>query len=146
MRSAQAENINNSFFEGHYKDVWRALIPEALTKAEVDYLVSEARLKAGSKVLDLMCGYGRHALSLARQGIDVTAVDNLADYINEIKEVAGKENLPVTTLQEDVMQFQSGDEYDLIICMGNNMSFFNEEDSETLFSNISSHLKTNGKA
>jgi len=145
MASTRAENINDRFFDGHYKDIWRALIPEALTKAEVDYLVHEARLKAGSKVLDLMCGYGRHALSLARQGINVTAVDNLADYINEIKEVAGKENLPVTTLQEDVMQFQSGDKYDLVICMGNNMSFFNEEDSVRLFSNICSHLKTNGK-
>ena len=39
------------------------------------------------------------------------------------------------------MQFQSEDEYDLIICMGNSMSFFNEEDSEKLFSSICSHLK-----
>ena len=56
MPSARVENINDSFFDGYYKDIWRALIPEALTKAEVDYLVNEARLKAGSKVLDLMCG------------------------------------------------------------------------------------------
>lgn len=146
MPSVSAENINNSFFDGYYKDVWRALIPKALTKAEVDYLVNEAGLKAGSKVLDLMCGYGRHALSLARQGINVTAVDNLTDYIMEIKEVAKKETLPVTALQEDVLQFQSDDEYDLVICMGNSMSFFNEQESEKLFSIISSCLKTNGKA
>src|SRR4051812_11775249 len=114
MPSTRAENINDRFFDGYYKDIWRALIPDALTKAEVDYLVHEARLKAGSRVLDLMCGYGRHALSLERQGINVTAVDNLADYINEIKEIARKENLPVTTSQEDVMQFYSDDEFDLI--------------------------------
>ena len=145
MPSARTGNINDSFFEGYYKNIWRALIPEALTKAEVDYLVNEAGLKPGSKVLDLMCGYGRHTLSLARRGIDVTAVDNLADYINEIKEIAAKEDLPVTALRQDVMQFRSEDKYDLIICMGNSMSFFNEEDSEKLFSNICSHLKTNGK-
>jgi cyclopropane fatty-acyl-phospholipid synthase-like methyltransferase len=145
MPSTRAENINDRFFDGYYKDIWRALIPEALTKAEVDYLVHEARLEAGSRVLDLMCGYGRHAFLLARQGINVTAVDNLADYINEIKEIARKENLPITTSQEDVMQFHSQEEFDLIICMGNNMSFFNKEDSEKLFSNICSHLKTNGK-
>jgi len=145
MPSVHAENINNSFFDGYYKDIWRALIPEALTKAEVDYLVNEAGLKAGSKVLDLMCGYGRHALSLARIGINVTAIDNLADYINEIKEIAATENLPVTALLEDVLQFHSDEEYDLIICMGNSMSFFNGEDSQKLFSNICSHLKANGK-
>ncbi len=145
MPSTRTENINDSFFDGYYKDIWRALIPEALTKAEVDYLVNEAGLKTGSKVLDLMCGYGRHALSLARQGINVTAVDNLADYINEIKEIAGKEKLSVTALQEDVMQFHSEDEYDLIICMGNSMSFFNEEDLEKIFSGIKANLNENGK-
>ena len=146
MPSTRTENINNVFFDGYYKDVWRALIPEALTKAEVDFLVSEAGLKAGSNALDLMCGYGRHTLALARLGVNVTAIDNLADYINEIKEIAGRENLPVTPLQQDVLQFQSEDQYDLVICMGNSMSFFNEEDSEKLFSNICSHLKAKGKA
>jgi SAM-dependent methyltransferase len=145
MRSIRAENINNSFFDGYYKEVWRALIPEALTKAEVDYLVNEAGLKPGDKVLDLMCGYGRHALSLARQGINVTAIDNLAEYINEIKAVAGKNNLPVTALQTDIMKFHPEDEYDLIICMGNSMSFFNEEDLEKIFSGVRANLKGDGK-
>ena len=145
MPSARAKNINNIFFDGYYKDIWRTLIPDALTKAEVDYLVQEAGLKPGSKVLDLMCGYGRHALSLARLGINVTAVDNLNDYINEIKEITGKEDLPVRALQEDVMQFQAEDKYDLVICMGNSMSFFNKEDSEKIFSGIRANLKENGK-
>jgi cyclopropane fatty-acyl-phospholipid synthase-like methyltransferase len=145
MPSIEAQNINNSFFDGYYKDIWRSIIPEALTKAEVEYLVSEAGLKTGSRVLDLMCGYGRHALSLARLGIHVRAVDNLAEYINEIKELAEKENLPIETFQEDVILFEIEDKYDLVICMGNSVSFFNKEDSEKLFCRISNNLKKNGK-
>ena len=145
MSSARTENINDKFFDGHYKDIWRAIIPEALTKAEVDYLVDAAGLKPGSKVLDLMCGYGRHALSLARRGINVTAVDNLADYINEIKTITEKENLPITAFCDDVIQFYSEDKYDLTLCMGNSVSFFNKRDSEKLFSRISSSLKERGK-
>src|SRR5262245_45467839 len=129
MPSTRVENINNTFFDGYYKDVWRALIPEALTKAEVDYLVKEAELGPGNRVLDLMCGYGRHTLSLARMGIHVTAVDNLPDYINEIKGIAIKENLPVDSVLQDVIEFRAADQYDLIICMGNSLSFFNREDS-----------------
>src|SRR6185369_3980441 len=134
-----------SFFDGYYKDIWRAIIPETLTKAEVDYLIKEAGLSIGSKVVDLMCGYGRHSLSLARMGIHVTAIDNLAEYINEIKEIAAKEKLPVKAFQEDVIQFQIEDEYDLVICMGNSVSFFNREDLVKLFSGISNALKKNGK-
>ena len=145
MSTVRMKNINDNFFDGHYKDVWRTLIPEALTKAEVEYLVTEAELKAGDKVLDLMCGYGRHALSLARMGISVTAVDNLIDYVDEIKEIAQNEQLPIAAFQDDVMQFQSEDEYDLVICMGNSMSFFNKEESEKIFSGIRSSLKEKGK-
>jgi len=145
MSTVLAENINNNFFDGHYKDVWRALIPGALTNAEVEYLVSEAGLTPGDKVLDLMCGYGRHALSFARMGINVTAVDNLIDYVNEIREIAQKEKLPITALHKDVMQFQTEDEYDLIICMCNSMSFFNKEESEKIFSGVRTNLKAKGK-
>jgi cyclopropane fatty-acyl-phospholipid synthase-like methyltransferase len=145
MPSVRTENINDSFFDGYYKDIWRAIIPEALTKAEVDFFVNATGLKTGSKVLDLMCGYGRHALSLARKGIDVTAIDNLADYINEIKQMAEKESLPLSARLLDVMQFQSEDQYDLIMCMGNSVCFFNKEDSENLYSRISGNLKKGGK-
>ncbi len=145
MQRNSSENINNTFFDGYYKDIWRSLIPEALTKAEVDYLIQEANLQSGSKVLDLMCGYGRHALALARKGIEVTAVDNLADYINEITNAAEKENLPVKTMQTDIMQFQPADKYDLVICMGNSLSILNKDDTLKLFSTISSCLSQGQK-
>jgi len=145
MPSSRIENINNSFFDGSYKEIWRSIIPEALTRAEVDFLMEEAQLKPGSKVLDLMCGYGRHALALARKGIEVTAVDNLPVYVNEVKEISEKENLPVKILKEDVMEFQPIGEYDLIICMGNSLSFFDKEDSQKLFSKISSRLNRGKK-
>ena len=89
------ENINDSYFDGYYKDIWRTIIPDELTVKEVDFMLPYFNLQPGSKVLDLMCGYGRHAIALAKKGINVTAVDNLDDYIDEIKEVAEKENLPI---------------------------------------------------
>lgn len=138
--SAATENINNHFFEGHYKDIWRSIIPEALTKAEVDFIINESTLGSGNKVLDLMCGYGRHTIALARKGIHVTAVDNLADYISEIKQFAEQEDLPVSTLQEDVMQLNSSEKFDLVICLGNNLSFFDYYDSLKLFTFIASVL------
>jgi cyclopropane fatty-acyl-phospholipid synthase-like methyltransferase len=145
MSSIQTENINNTFFEGYYKEIWRSLIPEALTKAEVDYLIQEGKLQTGNKVLDLMCGYGRHALALARKGMEVMAVDNLADYISEINDAAQKENLPVKTLCTDIMQFRADEKYDLVICMGNSLSILNKDDTLKLFSAISSCLNQGHK-
>src|SRR6185436_4738277 len=144
-QNIKPENVNNSFFDGYYKDIWRHFFPEKTTKAEVDFIVEEARLNPGSDVLDLMCGYGRHALEFARRKINVTAVDNLPDYINEIKEKSISEGLPLQSICTDVLEMQIDKEYDVVICMGNSLQFFNEEDVVRLLSNLSEHLKAKGK-
>src|SRR6266496_4610079 len=125
MSTSLSKNINDDYFNGYYKDIWRTIIPEGLTKAEADFLIQESNLQTGNKVLDLMCGYGRHTLALARKGIEVIAIDNLTDYVDEIKAIAAKENLPITCIQTDVIEYESREEFDLVICMGNNLSFFN---------------------
>lgn len=137
-------NINDIYFDGHYKDIWRAIIPAELTVKEIDFMLSFFNLGAESKVLDLMCGYGRHALALGRKGIAVTAIDNLATYIDEIKEIAEKEQLPIQAFQESVIQFNSEDKFDLALCMGNSLNFFNAEDANQLLNNIYSLLKPGG--
>jgi len=137
-------NINDTFFDGNYKKIWRTIIPEELTMKEVDFMIPYFNLVTGSRVLDLMCGYGRHATALCRKAIEVTAVDNLADYINEIKVVAEKENLPIKLFQTSVIDFKTEDRFDLTICMGNSLNFFDADDTVKILSNICSFLKTGG--
>jgi len=144
-QNIKPENVNNSFFDGYYKDIWRHFFPEKTTKAEVDFIVEEATLNPGNYVLDLMCGYGRHALEFARRKINVTAVDNLHDYINEVNEKSKSEELPLQGICTDVLEMQIDQEYDAVICMGNSLQFFSEEDVLRLLSNISEHLKVKGK-
>jgi SAM-dependent methyltransferase len=145
MSLSTTGNINDTFFDGLYKHIWRSIFPETITKAEVDFLIKEARLQSGSEVLDLMCGYGRHAIAFAKKGIKVTAVDNLEDYINEISVTAQEENLCVLPILADVIQFRPKGNYDVAICMGNNLSFFNREEILKLFAMIYSCLKKDDK-
>ena len=141
----RSENVNNSFFDGHYKDIWRHIFPEKTTNAEVDFIAEEANLNPGQHVLDIMCGYGRHTLELAGRKINVTAVDNLPDYIDEIKEKTATKGLPVESICADVLEMQIDQEFDAVICMGNSLQFFNEDDSIRILSKISAHLKPGGK-
>lgn len=144
-QNIRSENVNNSFFDGHYKDIWRHIFPEKTTKAEVDFIIDEGKLNSKSRVLDIMCGHGRHSLEIARRGIGVLSVDNLADYINEIKEKTAVENLPVESICSDVLELETDHEFDTVICMGNSLQFFNEEDTLRLLSKIADHLKSGGK-
>jgi SAM-dependent methyltransferase len=144
-QNIKSENLNSSFFDGYYKEIWRHIFPEKITLVEIDFIVNEGKLHAGNSVLDVMCGYGRHSLELARRGIKVSAVDNLADYINEIREKADVGKLEVEAICEDVLEMHLDRQYDAVICMGNSLQFFNDEDTLRLLSNISAHLKPGGK-
>jgi 2-polyprenyl-3-methyl-5-hydroxy-6-metoxy-1,4-benzoquinol methylase len=137
-------NINDSFFDGHYKEIWKTIIPDELTVKEVDFMIPYFNLQPGSKVLDLMCGYGRHAIGLARKGIAVTAVDNLADYINEINQTATAENLRVKAVQSGVLDFSTEEQFDLVICMGNSLNFFNAADTLSVLKRAAASLKSGG--
>jgi SAM-dependent methyltransferase len=137
-------NINNTFFEGSYKHAWKGIIPAGLTEAEADFIQEIAALKNGDKVLDIMCGYGRHAIELGKRRVQVTAIDNLQDYIDETKAKATEQNLPVHAIREDVLYAKLNGIYDAAICMGNSFAFFDRADAVTILKNISNHLKPGG--
>jgi cyclopropane fatty-acyl-phospholipid synthase-like methyltransferase len=137
-------NVNDTFFDGIYKDVWRGLIHPGISEAECDFLKDVAHLEKGDNVLDLMCGYGRHALELARRGFPVTAIDNSADYIKEINAVSQTESLPVEAFAAGALQVELLKQYSAAICMGNSFAFFNREDATTLLKKIASCLIQQG--
>ena len=145
MAGIPVSNINNTFFEGSYKDVWRKLIPQGLTEAEADLIEEVCDLQEGSRVLDIMCGYGRHALELGKRGYAVTAVDNLEGYITEINNLALDAGLPVEGVTADVATLKLEGSYDAIICMGNSFSFFKEEEALSILQKLSAHLNTGGR-
>jgi len=144
-QNSKSENINNHFFDGYYKDIWRHIFPEKTTLAEVDFIFDASKLNTESHLLDIMCGYGRHSIELAKRGVHVSAVDNLPDYINEIKEAAEVQNLDIDCICADILEMQIDKKFDVVICMGNSLQFFNEEDTLRVLTNISDHIKPGGK-
>jgi 2-polyprenyl-3-methyl-5-hydroxy-6-metoxy-1,4-benzoquinol methylase len=60
------------------------------------------RLKAGSRVLDLACGSGRHALAAAALGAKVVAIDKDAAALEIGRKEAKARQLEVTWKQQDL--------------------------------------------
>jgi cyclopropane fatty-acyl-phospholipid synthase-like methyltransferase len=138
-------NRNDYFFDGQYREVWRQTIPAGLTEAEVDFIREMATLQPGDAVLDLLCGYGRHALLLAREGCEVTAVDNSGPYIKEIQEAATVQNLAVHAVCAHALEWQPDRHYKAVLCMGNSFAFFPAPDTARFVATISKSLEKGGK-
>ena len=87
------------------------------TEQEVGFLSERLNLREGSRVLDLGCGPGRHALALARRGIDVVGIDHSDAFIALAQEQAAKERLTATFRAEDVRDLDEHDRFDAVICL-----------------------------
>jgi cyclopropane fatty-acyl-phospholipid synthase-like methyltransferase len=142
--TVKTQNINDTFFEGIYKEVWRKLIPNGLSEAECEFIVDVADLKPTDRVLDLMCGYGRHAIPLSQQGMRLTALDIADDYISEIKETAKTNRLPIEAETCGALDAKLSGHYKAILCMGNSFAFFDRNDAIQLLKKISAHLEDEG--
>jgi SAM-dependent methyltransferase len=137
--------LNDQFFAGQYREVWRRTIPAGLTEAEADFILDVCAPAPGAPLLDLLCGYGRHALEIARRGHPVTAVDNSAPYIAEIESAARGENLPVTAVCAPVQDWIPDRSYAAVICMGNSFAFFDRAGTQGLLHKIAAALEPGGR-
>ena len=87
------------------------------TEQEVEFLVEALGVAPGQRVLDVGCGPGRHALALARRGIEVVGVDLSPDFVALAREAAAAERLPVTFQELDVRDLAFDAEFDAAVCL-----------------------------
>lgn len=79
-----------SWFDSRYYPILYSNRSEEEAKNAVIAMSRELKLPDSSKVLDLACGRGRHAVVLASQGYDVTGVDLSAHSIADASANAGE--------------------------------------------------------
>ncbi|HUF85600.1 MAG TPA: class I SAM-dependent methyltransferase [Acidimicrobiia bacterium] len=87
------------------------------TEQEVEFLVEALALEPGQRVLDVGCGPGRHALALARRGMEVVGVDLSPDFVQLAREAAAAEDLPAAFEILDVRDLAYDGEFDAVICL-----------------------------
>jgi 2-polyprenyl-3-methyl-5-hydroxy-6-metoxy-1,4-benzoquinol methylase len=109
----------SDFFTELPNAFWRAAVPAEATRAEVDFAERAGRLRPGSRVLDVPCGSGRHALELARRGHRVTGLDVSAEAIGFARAAAHAERLDLDLRVGDMADLPAGPRVDLVIHMGN---------------------------
>lgn len=140
----------HTFFHGLPQEAWKAAQTEEQTQLDLELLVETLNFGPDDRLLDVFCGYGRHALPLARMGARVTGVDISVDYIAEMQGVIDAEKLRVVALADDFLSmpensFGSPAPFDAAYCMGNSFSFFPRTDMLAFLTRIANRLKPGGR-
>lgn len=117
-----------------------------MTAREVAFLARQLPLPRYRRVLDLCCGYGRHALGLAALGYTVTGLDRDADAIAEARRRARSAGLTVEYILSDMRNLAAlPDTYDAIINMWQSLSYFDDSTNEAILRAIHDHLAPGGR-
>ena len=82
---------------------------------EIDLIVEELDLPVGSRILDVGCGTGRHAIELAKRGFVVTGVDFSEQMLAIASAKSAVENLSIEWICTDARTFLRTDGFDAAI-------------------------------
>lgn len=117
------------------------------TENQVNFIIELLHLTGNERILDLACGYGRHALSFARKGYSVVGVDITPEYIDDAKLTANNESLNVDFINADIRDILFENEFDVVLNLADGAIGYLENDDENLkiFDVISHALKSGGK-
>lgn len=112
---------------------------------QVPRLLARLGLERGT-VLDLGCGPGRHALPLARAGLEVTAVDTSAYLLGGLETRADIEGVTVETVQADMRVFERPGAFDAVLLMWTSFGYFEDEaDHGRVLDRVAASLKPGGR-
>jgi len=111
------------WYEDLFKNYAEAYDREPFTQGttgEVDFIEKEVKRDKTTRVLDIGCGTGRHALELARRGYQVVGVDLSEAQLARARKIAAAEGLKVEFRQADARRLRFKAEFDLalMICEG----------------------------
>jgi SAM-dependent methyltransferase len=116
------------------------------TSAQVDFIVKALGLEAGDEVLDVACGTGRHAIELAKLGIEVTGIDFSGPILEVAERRAAEHLVEVLFLRQDMRCLQFREEFDAAYSYWTSFGYFEDESHDyVVLRRVAESLRPGGK-
>ena len=118
-----------NFFDTGSPYLNHPLLTAERTTQEVDFLLDQMQLPAGSRILDVGCGFGRHSIELAKRGFNVVGIDPSAAMLAAAQERADAAGVSVAWQQVAAEAFVSEQRFDAAICLFTTLGQVTDEQS-----------------
>lgn len=133
-------------FDRNYIKIYSRMIDESVTRRQVVFLKKILKLKKGSRILDLACGYGRHSIMLATSGFRVTGFDYSKSLLSAARSEARKQKVAVRFVQGDMRQLRLSERFDAVVNLFTSFGYFKKKSDDALvLKNVYTVLSPGGK-
>ncbi|MCP4252405.1 MAG: methyltransferase domain-containing protein [Candidatus Scalindua sp.] len=110
----------------------------------VGWIVDHFGLNQNTRVADFGCGMGSYATRLAEKGADVTGIDFSEMFIRHAKEVAKQKGLAISYVQQNYLEFETEERYDLITLLLCDFCALSPSQRKTVLKKFYKFLKPGG--
>ena len=131
-------------FDEDYLRTLPFLTPQA-TQSEAEFVIDAMGLQPGAQVLDIGCGYGRHAMELAARGFHVVGLDLSTPLLVRGGEEAMRRGLEINFVRGDMRELDFESQFDAAYCMFSTFGYFDDETNKKTITNIARALKPGGR-
>jgi SAM-dependent methyltransferase len=111
-----------SYFDENFSRFYRPILPPDEPQHAADAIVELLGLRPGDRVLDLACGWGRHAVELARRGLAVVGLDRSEILLREAR-ATDRVARPVWVCG-DVRELPFRGGFDAVVCLFSSLGYF----------------------
>jgi SAM-dependent methyltransferase len=115
------------------------------TLREVDFIESSLAIPKGGDVLDVACGYGRHAIELVQRGLAVTGLDLSLPLLIRAADESQRRAVSVNFVHTDMREMPFDRQFDGAYCMLTSFGYFDEESNLKVAEGIARALKPGGR-
>ena len=130
-------------FKGTYDRFTFNRFTPAADEMEAEFIQTALQLGRGYEVLDIACGYGRHAVHLAQRGIRITGIDSTERYVEMASRAA--EKLPAEFLVGDMRELNYEERFDAAYCFFTSFGYFDDDTNFDILKRVATALKPGGR-
>jgi SAM-dependent methyltransferase len=144
-QSQQPEFDFEAVFEvDDYLYYYRDMLTDDLTDRQVSALVEVLKLNQPVRILDLACGYGRHANRLASLGHQVVGIDLTEGFLEIARRDAEARGVQVDYHQGDMRQLDFDQEFDVLLSLFTAFGYFSDDENMDVLHRIHNALRSGG--
>jgi SAM-dependent methyltransferase len=121
--------------------VFGSAVPQEQTEREVAFLGRVLPLPDFRRILDVPCGFGRHAAALTALGYDVTGVELDLDVAAEARRRAPQAAIVVA----DMRSLPPLGEFDAAVCLWASFGYWDDATNEDVLAQLPARVRAGGR-
>jgi SAM-dependent methyltransferase len=147
-KAQKPQSPRQTWFKKVFTEEYLRTLPRDIhrqTRREADFIEESFNLDDNDRVLDLACGFGRHAIELTRRGYEVAGLDLSMPLLQKALNEAKKQSLSIKFIHGDMRELNFESIFNACYLWQTSFGYFDEQTNFRVLRGIHRALAPKGR-